>query len=273
MLVGNLISCVYFVNGTSFLTSDVFMSKSVEQDSFCDWHVDDQGFWPESFVSDHEGVNAWVAMEDMPAAYQGSMALSPGSHNAHEWRFDAYEGIGQNHSFHGGFTKEEMKQRADSGEKLFTTCELRHQAPEIREKIEETAFIPDIKKGDVIFATRLLFHRTAPVTDEGKEYYKKNGIEYLNRYSVRYVPGSAQLPLGWNFEWSIVTNSENEGRTLDSAMESEDHLWYPRAWPNPEDDFEAQLDVVADGLLDEAKAKARSEFFSLISLFSNNLNG
>jgi hypothetical protein len=245
------------------------MSKSVEEDSICDWHVDDVGFWPESFVSEQDGINAWVAMEDMPVAYQGSMALSPGSHRA-DWRFEAYESIGQDRSYHGGFTKEDVKQRAESGEKLLTTCDMRSQAPGIREKIEETIYVPDIKKGDVIFATRLLFHRTVPVTDEGKKFYASRGIEYLNRYSIRYVPGTAQLPLGWTFEWSIATNGENEGRSLDSAMGEDKLLWYPQVWPDTDENRDKKLDILAATKLEEAKAKSRSEFFELISLFPMN---
>ena len=114
---------------SSFSFSDVFMSKAVDQDATCDWHVDDVGFWPESYISsERDGVNVWIAMHDMPAKFQGSMALAPGSHQA-AWRFDAYEAIGQNRSYHGGFTKIEMQDRARSGEKLMTTCEMQQNAP------------------------------------------------------------------------------------------------------------------------------------------------
>lgn len=244
------------------------MSKAVGKDSTCDWHVDDIGFWPESFGSgEQEGINVWIAMEDMPRQFQGSMALSPGSHRA-EWRHEAYASIGLNLTFQGGFTKEQVTDMARSGEKLLTTCEMKTQAPEIREKIEATKWIPDVKKGDVIFATRSLFHRTVEVTEEGKEYYASKGIEYLNRYSIRYVPGSARLPHGWTFEWSIKSNSDNEGRTLDSAMEQNDnHLWYPRVWPTPDDDIHYRLDHLAETELADAKVQVKKEFHELISLF------
>jgi len=82
-----------------------------------------------------------------------------------------YEAIGQNRTYHGGFTKVEMKNKAQSGEKLFTICEMRHQAPKISEMIERTKYVPNIKKGEaIIFATRALFLRTLEVTPEGKEY-------------------------------------------------------------------------------------------------------
>ena len=251
---------------------DIFMSKSVDDDKFCDWHVDDIGFWPESYDSQQEGINVWIAMEDMPAHYHGSMALSPGSHRADEWRFDAYNAIGQNRTLDGGFTKEEMEERAANGEKLRSTCDIAKFDPDLRERIEETIFIPDIKKGDVIFATRTLFHRTAPVTEEGKQYYKDLGIDYLNRYSIRYVPGSAKLPSGWGFEWSIVTDPQNSGQKLDTVMDYDENMWYPRAWPSTEENLDVGLDDVAKNTLETAKTKSRVEIFELISMFTKNQN-
>ncbi len=208
-------------------------------------------------------------MQDMPAFAQGSMALAPGSHKA-DWRFDAYEAIGQNRTYHGGFTKMEMKQRARAGEKLLTTCEMRNQAPDISQNIEETAFIPDIKTGDVIFMTRALFHRTAAATPDGKNFFASHGIDYLNRYSVRYVPGTARLPQGWTFEWGIVANEENAGRSLDEAMEQDSLLWYPQVWPTSDNDRDARLTEIAKTKLDEVKSKTRLELFELISLFAPN---
>lgn len=236
----------------------------------CDWHVDDVGFWPESYDSEHEGINVWIAMQDMPAFAQGSMALAPGSHKA-DWRFNAYEAIGQNRTSHGGFTKAEMHERARAGEKLLTTCEMVNQSPGIRNKIEDTAVIPEIKAGDVIFMTRALFHRTAATTPSGKDYFARNEIEYLNRYSIRYVPGTARLPQGWTFEWGIMANEENAGRSLDDAMNSDNNLlWYPQAWPQTDDDRDARLDTIAKTKLAEVKAKTRAEFFELISLFTQH---
>jgi hypothetical protein len=244
------------------------MAKSIEQDNVCDWHVDDIGFWPESYDSKQEGINVWIAMDDMPAAYQGSMALSPGSHQADEWRFRAYEAIGQDRTTDGGFTKEDIQQKVANGETLKSTCDLGKHAPDIRAKIEETIFIPDLKKGDVIFATRTMFHRTLAVTEEGKAHYLERNVQHLNRYSIRYVPGTAKLPSGWGFEWSIVTNVENSGQSLDVVMDTDENMWYPRVWPTMEDDLQAGLDCVAANTLDDAKSKSRMEVFELITLFS-----
>jgi hypothetical protein len=198
------------------------------------------------------------------------MALAPGSHKA-EWRHEAYNSIGLNLTFQGGFTKEDITEFAHAGGKLLTTCEMNQQAPEIREKIEATKFIPDIKKGDIIFATRSLFHRTVPVTPEGKRFYESKGIQYLNRYSIRYVPGSARLPYGWTFEWSITSNRENEGATLDSAMEEkQNYLWYPRVWPTVDPNTDTRLDRLANVELQDMKHQTRIDLFELFALFAGN---
>ena len=246
------------------------MSKDVGQANVCDWHVDDVGFWPESYISEqHEGINVWIALEDMPARFQGSMALAPGSHKA-RWRYDAYNAIGQNRSYHGGFTKEEMKRRARAGAKLVTTCEMSQNSPEVSRMIDEIAFIPDIKKGDIIFATRTLFHRTLAVTPEGIEYYAERNIDHLNRYSIRYVPGTARLPQGWTFEWGIMANEKNAGKSLDEAMELDPLLWYPQVWPTSGKDLNTHLDTIAMTTFDDVKARTRAELFELIALFSQN---
>jgi ectoine hydroxylase-related dioxygenase (phytanoyl-CoA dioxygenase family) len=88
------------------LCRDVFISKAVDNDDTCDWHVDDVGFWPEAFESDNQGINVWIALDDMPREYQGSMALAPESHHA-PWRHDAYAAIGLNLTFRGGLYQKE----------------------------------------------------------------------------------------------------------------------------------------------------------------------
>jgi hypothetical protein len=60
--------------------SDVFLAKEVTKQETCDWHVDDQGFWPESYLStaaemskkDQYGINAWIALDEMPKPTRGS---------------------------------------------------------------------------------------------------------------------------------------------------------------------------------------------------------
>ncbi len=55
-------------------------------------------------------------------------------------------------------------------------------------------------------------------------------IPLKKRYSIRYVPGSSELPKGWSGEWSIVSNPDNAGRTLDEVAKF-DGPWYPKCWP------------------------------------------
>lgn len=88
------------------------MSKSINGTG-CDWHVDDHGFRPESYISDaskthpgrdKDGINVWIALEDIPSVYGGGMAVSNGSHSV-DWQYDAYNATGQNRSVDGGYTK------------------------------------------------------------------------------------------------------------------------------------------------------------------------
>jgi hypothetical protein len=222
----------------------------------CGWHVDDQGFWPESYIStaskesgkDKYGINAWVALDDMPKAYEGSMAVARGSHEA-SWRWEAYEAIGQDRT-KGGLTKDEFEQSAK-----FDTCSgIEEKRTDLQGKLDSVSEIFDLKRGDVIFATRLLFHKTMPVTPEGQDFFRKNGKENLMRYSIRYVPGSARLTEGFTSEWSILDNPANKGRSLDEVVgDEENEYWYPKVWPTVLDERKGS------GQIDESKLVAVKE--------------
>jgi hypothetical protein len=63
--------------------------------------VDDYGFWPTTPES--LGVNAWIALDDIPVAFGGGFALASGSHTA-PWRMEAHESIGSPLTYpEGGF--------------------------------------------------------------------------------------------------------------------------------------------------------------------------
>jgi len=254
---------------------DVFLAISVEDSESCDWHVDDLGFWPESYLSEEgmEGINVWIALDDMPSAYQGSMAVAPGSHKA-EWRHRAYEALGQNRTQDGGRSKEEVilkiqnQKSSDQPKSKYPTCDMGMVDSEVRGMVDSSKKVLDYKRGDVIFATRLLFHRTLPVTEEGIEFYGEHGVEHLSRYSIRYVPGTARLPSGWSVEWSIVDNGQNAGKTLDGVVDQSERLYYPQVWPTFDSNaLQTDLEKMATVLPDLAK-KAQSEFMSTI--FGNN---
>jgi hypothetical protein len=55
--------------------------------TYCCFVLDDLAFWPAT--ADSEGINAWVAIDDMPANRGGGFALSVGSHVA-SWRHKAH---------------------------------------------------------------------------------------------------------------------------------------------------------------------------------------
>ncbi|KAL7569668.1 hypothetical protein ACA910_008322 [Epithemia clementina (nom. ined.)] len=260
---------------------DVFMAKSVEDPESCDWHVDDLGLWPQSFLPAAEGidgVNVWIALDDMPAAFQGSMALSSRSHTA-SWRHRAYLALGQNRSQDGGRSKEDVirkildhrqKNSSSSANKdkkpqkaKYPTCDIRITDPEVTEKLDAAQVVLDLKRGDVIFATRRLFHRTMPVTEAGLEFYRKQGQEHLSRYSIRYVPGSAKLPQGWSVEWSILEDAANAGRSLDAVVEHGEKMFYPQVWPAFDTSFEPRLKGMEVALPSLAQ-RAQEEYMATI---------
>lgn len=210
----------------------------------------------------------WIALDDMPAKFQGSMALSSGSHRV-PWRFEAYEAIEQNRTKDGGSTKEAILARLEkkrrTGEANLGACQIGVARPDLREKLESKKILLDIERGDVIFSTRTLFHRTTDVTEAGKEYYQSKGHSSLNRYSIRYTPGTARLPNGWVAEWSAITNSENIGSSLDDIVTRDSSLWYPKVWPTLDQGLEEKLDTLAEQQLELAKGKVQAEIIEMFS--------
>lgn len=191
----------------------------------------------------------------MPAKYGGSIAVSPGSHVA-SWRHDAYTAIGQNHSTDANPTKEEMFELFSQGPPKNNSCNMHNSDPELRQKIEATKVVFDVKKGDVLFADRMLFHRTLEMTEEGRKFFGKISNTVFKRYSIRYVPGSARLPSGFNVEASILYNAKNEGRTLNEVADHVDNsgaVWYPQVWPSLDEDIDAKLDQMGKTLYKQAQ--------------------
>lgn len=212
-------------NNTVRLLRDIFLAKDTDQ-FICGWHVDDLGFWPATPESN--GVNAWVALDDMPLRTGGGFALAVGSHVA-PWKDEAHFVTGASTSFpQGGYknASDMIQRRPGSG-----TCNLKTSAPHLHRRMEETKRIYNVQRGDVIFHTRWLFHRTVPFV---------NGSNYLDvgkedpiyrRLSIRYVPGSAVIPPGYGTELSVLWDEANGGRTTDDISRL-DGPWYPRVWPN-----------------------------------------
>ena len=236
----------------------------------CGWHVDDTGFWPS--VAEDPGVNAWVALDDMPWPWAAShrddgilanhrqtttceedekltthvenadvnhpvatFALALGSHRA-PWRHEAYHSTGSTHTHpREGFQSaaDLVERRTGSG-----TCNIKTNALHLYEKLEERKVVYDLKRGDVIFHDRWVFHRTvtmdeysAMVGDGHTERRKESSDKIFRRYSIRYSPGSARVPPGYGFELSVLHNHDNANSTLNDIVER-DGPFYPKVWPH-----------------------------------------
>ena len=200
------------------------------------------------------------------------MAVAARSHSA-EWRHRGYLALGQNRSQDGGRTKQEVihkiqSQRQQTRQNMpksgkYPTCDIRLADPEIAQVLDASGKVLDLKRGDVIFATRLLFHRTVPVTESGLEYYREQGQKHLSRYSIRYVPGTARLPQGWSVEWSIVDDNSHAGLDLDSVVDHSDKLFYPMVWPTLEHGLKSQLQTM-ETALPTLSERAQAEYSSTI---------
>lgn len=214
--------------------------KDANETTTCGWHVDDIGFWPVSYHNT-SGINVWIALDDMP--YRGTMAVAPQSHTA-SWRHEAYTILGQNRTNAHGPTQQQVREaQSNQTTAHYLTCDMHLVNETLSNFIESTAvYFDNIRRGDIIFTSRLLFHRTMPVTPEGIEYYRKqteitNEPQYINRYSIRYEPGHAQINQGWNVEWCVLHDPKNAGRSLNEIASFHPNLaFYPQVWPTVEHD-------------------------------------
>ena len=209
---------------------DIFLTK--DDDPYaCGWHVDDAGFWPT--VARDPGVNAWVALDDMPwpgPAPAATFALSLGSHRA-PWRGRAYEATGSAHTDPPeGYESaaDVITRRAGKG-----TCNIHTTAPDLHEELERNKVLYDLKRGDVIFHDRWLFHRTVTVREYGEMTRadpNQKTDRVFRRYSIRYAPGMSRVPPGYGTEPAVLHDPANANRTLDDIAQ-QSGPWYPRAWP------------------------------------------
>lgn len=213
------------------LVRDIFLAK--DQDPYiCGWHVDDIGFWPTTFES--TGINAWVAIDAIPESTGGGFAVAVGSHIA-DWRWEAYKLTGSTATLpeEGYINAEDLFRKRGDG-----TCNIKNASPELHKKIEASKRIYDVQRGDVIFHTRWLFHRTEPVhRDLAHELNRERSKIVLRRYSLRYSPGDAVLVKGYGTELSTLYDESYGGKTLD-FVSAVDGPWYPKCWPDDIPDTE-----------------------------------
>jgi Phytanoyl-CoA dioxygenase (PhyH) len=202
---------------------DIFLAK--DDDAYvCGWHVDDMGFWPATPES--PGINAWIALDDMELTEKtGGFALAVQSHTA-PWRDAAYYWTGASTSFpSSGYhnASHMFAHRTGQG-----TCNLEKVAPHLHRRMESTKRVYPVKRGDVIFHTRWLFHRTVAIEDPSDS---ADSNRVYRRYSIRYGPGSGTtIPPGFGTELSVLWNASNGGQKADSVC-AKDGPWYPQAWP------------------------------------------
>lgn len=240
---------------------DILLIKD-EDEFICGWHVDDMGFWPA--MPEAPGVNAWIALDDMPLKHGGGFALAIRSHTA-PWRHEAYAATGSSMNYPSeGFQSAEdvLAKRTGSG-----TCNIKQAAPHLHAHMESAKRVYSLKKGDVIFHDRWLFHRTIPFERAFVRQQRSLGrnLRYA-RYSIRYGPGSSRIPRGYGVEWSVLWNKENGGRTADEVCRL-DAAWYPKAWPLAVDDELASLqDTIHERLpsLEELKKSRHREMTTLL---------
>jgi hypothetical protein len=253
-------------NETLRVMRDIFLAKDEEQ-FICGWHVDDTGFWPAT--AEAPGINAWIALDDMPVEQGGGFALAVGSHAA-PWREEAYNVTGSTHTFpKDGFrsASDMLENRMGNG-----TCNIKTSANHLYRRMEETRRVYDIQRGDIIFTERWLFHRTVPYDREAiNSRIARDGDPLLSRrYSIRYGPGDSEIPKGWGTEISVLWDEKNgtlpmmhtiavcfdkrknspsirliAGLTADEVA-SQDAPWYPKAWPAVSEEELKQIETIVE---------------------------
>eukprot|EP00590_Aulacoseira_subarctica_P004695 CAMPEP_0172422222 /NCGR_PEP_ID=MMETSP1064-20121228/8404_1 /TAXON_ID=202472 /ORGANISM="Aulacoseira subarctica , Strain CCAP 1002/5" /LENGTH=461 /DNA_ID=CAMNT_0013162991 /DNA_START=47 /DNA_END=1432 /DNA_ORIENTATION=- len=269
------------------VVNDVFLAKGHEQ-GYCGWHVDDLHFWPTSFFAADEertednsskddiddstlqpamrttrrldGVNAWIAMDDIDILSNGGgMALVPKSHVA-EWRYDAYNTIGSLPVHPSdGFTSAEHMFRSFPA----TTCDLASASPDLNALMDNEALVFHYKKGDVLLVNRWIWHKSIPLSQSSA------AAEHpLKRYSIRYEEGKATLVKGFATHPSVMYNADNSGKSLDNVCETSGPF-FPRAYPSADDAEMSQFQDLVDHkfLIADARKKvimdeARKYFFA-----------
>jgi hypothetical protein len=205
------------------------------------------GFWPATPGSP-EGINAWVALDDMELVDEtGGFALAVQSHVA-PWRTAAYYWGGAPlvdfPDPHGYADAADLfRRRTGSG-----TCHLATAAPHLHQRLDETARIYPVRRGDVIFHTRWMFHRTVPVARHSVTQTNHDN-RVMRRYSIRYGPGETTIiPPGYGTELSTLWDPSNGGLSA-TAIAERDGPWYPQAWPHlsqdPDDLSTLAVDLVA----------------------------
>lgn len=258
---------------------DAFLAKGHESSSSCGWHVDDQLFWPASYqlptsTVDQSGINAWIALDDMPIEDGGSMAVSPGSHAVDfAWRSEALSALNFNDKFGNGIPKDDLFEMIKSGK--VDSCGLEKFAPHVYDDIELSKQEFSFKKGDIIFMNRWLFHKSTDMTEKGQLARKalenslgdeQAGDALLKRYSLRFATGTTSLPEGFMTEMSVLAS---DGLNLGKELNDVKGEWYPRAWPEVDSDVDEKLDTLVRDELPVGQEKLGALMAEVMALFQS----
>jgi hypothetical protein len=135
------------------------------------------------------------------------------------------------------------------------TCNIKISAPHLHAHMEESMRVYEIKRGDVIFHDRWLFHRTVPFD---KQFARQMEDQLYRRYSVRYGPGSSIVPPGYGLELSALWDEDNAGRSADD-ISTRDGPWYPRCWPSVDESEMEELPILMRDKMPVAKAARKAK--------------
>jgi ectoine hydroxylase-related dioxygenase (phytanoyl-CoA dioxygenase family) len=238
------------------VVNDVFLSKGKEE-GYCGWHVDDLHFWPTSASTETTGtsstsgidggINAWIAIDDIPSSEGGGLAVVPKSHIA-KWRHDAYNIIGSIPAH-----PQEGFQNAQDLYSTFptTTCDLAKVAPELSSLMDNEAVIFNFTKGDVLLMNRWLWHKSIPA-----KLGKNKQIHPLKRYTIRYDKGSTRVQKGYSTHLSVMFDTENSGKSLDEISQRSGPF-FPQAFPEADAAELSQFHDLMENKFPAAEAQKR----------------
>jgi len=238
-------------------------------------------FWPAAYQLprpsqvDQTGVNAWIALDDMPIEHGGSMAVSPSSHvQDFSWKSDALTALNFDDQFGNGVQKGDLFEMIKSGK--VDSCGLEKVAPDVYDDIELSKQEFNFKRGDVIFMNRWLFHKSTDVTEKGKVALQAlenscsgdqtTGDALLKRYSIRYATGDASLPGGFMTEMSVLAS---DGLNLGKELNDVSGEWYPKCWPEVDIDVDDKIDHLVKHDVPVAQEKLGAIMTEVMKLFQS----
>lgn len=195
--------------------------------------------------------------------------MSPSSHRA-PWRNRAYEAIGSTKLYPdeglvpGTPLYDKLMKSKVPGSGYGKTCNMHEEDPDLADMLDESRKVFNFLKGDVLFHTRWLFHRSMPLTSDGENYFQGLGKEpSFKRYSIRYEYSDSRLLMGLNAEFAVILNPDSKGKALEEVNRAEGPF-YPKCWPEAVSKNQIKhMDNLVTEKFPSAEAK-RKEFFMMM---------